>query len=113
MNQTTLIPTTTWVNDESASSVAANGDLDDYCNLAILIFANIVNLLSVDLIEPAMAGSRIAPVANQLWGDLQAWRQHRPRDVLPLLTTQSTKRNPFPTIVFTQSSSSTRVEYRD
>ncbi|KAH2132806.1 hypothetical protein KXV68_000439, partial [Aspergillus fumigatus] len=39
--KTTLIPTDFWLDDMSVESIAAGGDVDDYCNLAILIFAKI------------------------------------------------------------------------
>ncbi|RKK78587.1 hypothetical protein BFJ71_g16446, partial [Fusarium oxysporum] len=46
LNQTTLIPTDSWVDEESLVLVAEKGDTDDYCNLAILIFAKIINVLN-------------------------------------------------------------------
>lgn len=46
LNQTTLIPTDSWVEEDSLAVVAARGNTDDYCNFAILIFARIINLLN-------------------------------------------------------------------
>jgi hypothetical protein len=46
LNQTTLIPTDSWVDVDSLVSGAAKGDTDNYCNLAILIFGRIINVLN-------------------------------------------------------------------
>ncbi|QMW28634.1 hypothetical protein G4B84_003923 [Aspergillus flavus NRRL3357] len=44
--KTTLIPTDFWLDDTSIESLATERDVDDYCNLAIFIFAQIVNMLA-------------------------------------------------------------------
>ncbi|KAJ5087174.1 Zn(II)2Cys6 transcription factor [Penicillium angulare] len=79
--QTTLIPTDSWVDDSSISSVAAKGNIDDYCNLAILIFAQIVNLLG----HAGPDDKEHDPFFNfsvaRLWGELQDWWQLRPREL--------------------------------
>ncbi|KAH9242518.1 hypothetical protein K456DRAFT_1820137, partial [Colletotrichum gloeosporioides 23] len=104
MEQSTLIPTDSWVQDESVASVAAKNDLDDYCNLAILIFAKIVNVTGPILQNAALSSSEVAPIVNDLWNELQAWLSYRPKDALPLMSAGPTRSNPFPTVVFATSS---------
>ncbi|KAE8393526.1 putative Zn(II)2Cys6 transcription factor [Aspergillus alliaceus] len=101
----TLIPTDSWVNDSSIQSAAAKGNVDDYCNLAILVFAQIVNLLADA--KPDGKGVDIAysSCVQKLWDELQAWRRLRPKEVCPLLRESSTGSNPFPSVVFSRPSS--------
>lgn len=102
----TLIPTESWVNDDCITSVYAKGDLDDYCNLAILIFAKIVNILSAaqELKGGARAASLNASLCS-LWEEMQEWRQFRPREVYPLLRDTDPSK-PFPEVLYSQSSPS-------
>ncbi|KAI8198037.1 putative Zn(II)2Cys6 transcription factor [Colletotrichum sp. SAR 10_70] len=72
MEQSTLIPTDSWVQDESVASVAAKNDLDDYCNLAILIFAKIVNVTGLMLQNATLSSPRAALNVNELWNELQS-----------------------------------------
>ncbi|OJJ65637.1 hypothetical protein ASPBRDRAFT_212020 [Aspergillus brasiliensis CBS 101740] len=100
-----LIPTDSWVDNSSIPLVAANGTLDDYCNLAILVFARIVNFLADARLchrdsDPAYYSS-----VGKLWDELQEWWRLRPNEVRPLLRETSTGTNPFPTVVFSRSSS--------
>ncbi|KAJ5348396.1 uncharacterized protein N7506_001649 [Penicillium brevicompactum] len=67
----TLIPTESWVDNMSIDYVLANGDLDEYCNLAILIFAKIVNALSNFHVSQASA---FKATASALWHELQTWK---------------------------------------
>ena len=106
LNQTTLIPTDSWVDVDSLVAVAAKGDTDDYCNLAILIFARIINVLhEEDGVGPTSQAERREKIQTS-WEELQRWRHLRPRSVEPLLRADKLKTNPFPTIVFALSSSS-------
>ncbi|KAL5621121.1 hypothetical protein FOBRF1_004367 [Fusarium oxysporum] len=100
MNQTTLIPTDSWVDQDSLFLVAEKGDPDDYCNLAILIFAKIINVLNGE--DSAGVTSVTGPKAKvqALWDELQRWRCWRPQSVKPLLRVGESDKGPFPTIVF-------------
>ncbi|EGU80412.1 hypothetical protein FOXB_09061 [Fusarium oxysporum f. sp. conglutinans Fo5176] len=100
MNQTTLIPTDSWVDQDSLFLVAEKGDPDDYCNLAILIFAKIINVLNGE--DSAGVASITGPRAKvqALWEELQRWRCWRPQSVKPLLRVSASDKGPFPTIVF-------------
>jgi hypothetical protein len=104
----TLIPTDFWLDDMSVESVAAKMDVDDYCNLAILVFARIVNLLaSPDSDEEEFQSARPASSMQSLWDDLQKWRRLRPPEVCPLLRDDSSPTgNVFPMVVYSRSSSS-------
>ncbi|ENH62371.1 hypothetical protein FOC1_g10015348 [Fusarium oxysporum f. sp. cubense race 1] len=99
MNQTTLIPTDSWVDQDSLFLVAEKGDPDDYCNLAILIFAKIINVLNGE--DSAGVTSITGPRAKvqALWEELQRWRCWRPQSVKPLLRVSASDKGPFPTIV--------------
>ncbi|KAI8281637.1 putative Zn(II)2Cys6 transcription factor [Colletotrichum sp. SAR11_240] len=111
MEQSTLIPTDSWVQDESVASVAAKNDLDDYCNLAILIFAKIVNVAGPMLQHATSSSPEVAPIVNDLWNELQAWLSYRPKDALPLVSAGPTRSNPFPTVVFATSSPSKKASH--
>ncbi|KAI9929559.1 hypothetical protein ASPWEDRAFT_172784 [Aspergillus wentii DTO 134E9] len=93
--KTTLIPTDFWVDDQSIGSASARGNIDDYCNLAILIFAEIVNVLATHQGTSARL---------KLWEQLQEWRRLRPKEAYPLLTSSTTLSTPFPSVVYTTSS---------
>lgn len=89
----------------SIESVAATSNVDDYCNLAILIFAQIVNTLaSFDF-----HGGNAQPVQidsmSKLWDDLQEWNRLRLAEVCPLLRDFPRSRT-FPTVLFSRPSSS-------
>ncbi|RKL45036.1 hypothetical protein BFJ72_g3686 [Fusarium proliferatum] len=100
MNQTTLIPTDSWVDQDSLFFVSEKGDPDDYCNLAILIFARIINVLNgEDSVGVASTNGHRAKV-QVLWEELQRWRCWRPQNVKPLLRVGKSDKGPFPTIVF-------------
>ncbi|CVK92166.1 uncharacterized protein FPRN_09784 [Fusarium proliferatum] len=100
MNQTTLIPTDSWVDQDSLFFVSEKGDPDDYCNLAILIFARIINVLNdEDSVGVASTNGHRAKV-QALWEELQRWRCWRPQNVKPLLRVGKSDKGPFPTIVF-------------
>ncbi|KAH7477521.1 hypothetical protein FOMA001_g9107 [Fusarium oxysporum f. sp. matthiolae] len=98
--KTTLIPTDSWVDQDSLFLVAEKGDPDDYCNLAILIFAKIINVLNSE--DSAGVTSITGPKAKvqALWEELQRWRCWRPQSVKPLLRVGESDKGPFPTIVF-------------
>ena len=83
--------------------VLANGDLDDYCNLVILIFAKIVNVFSNPQISKA---STFKATAAALWDEIQKWYRLRPPEVCPLLK-ENTHARAFPVTVFTRSAPST------
>ncbi|EON66284.1 hypothetical protein W97_05677 [Coniosporium apollinis CBS 100218] len=103
LEKRTLIPTNCWVSDESLERAAAIDCPDDYCNLSILLFARVVNCLSRDDSESTTSESRRE--AQQLWARFQEWWKFRPKRVRALYRTGPTNSNPFPTIVFTYTSS--------
>ena len=105
IGEMTLMSTDDWVDDDSVESVAATGDIDAYCNLAILIFAKIINLLA-DWDKEGKVQSGATSKINSLWHELQEWHRHRPRETVPLLRADTPANRPFPSILFTQSSSS-------
>lgn len=89
-------------------SVAATGQLDAYCNLAILIFAKIINFLA-DCQQAGRSSTIEVETINSLWTELQAWRDHRLKEALPLFRSGKSKHQAFETIIFTHSSSSKSV----
>ncbi|OMP83588.1 hypothetical protein BK809_0004969, partial [Diplodia seriata] len=99
--QRTLIPTESWVETDSVRTIAEMGDLDDYCNLAILFFARIVNLMA-SLHEPARR--EVAAEVRVLWDKLQEWYARRPEKARPLMRLDRDGTNPFPRIMYSQSS---------
>lgn len=105
VGEKTLMPTEFWVDEDLVEPVAAKGQLDAYCNLAILIFAKIINLLA-DYKHRAGASASDVETINSLWAQLQAWRNHRIMESLPLFRGGKSKQSPFETIIFTQPSSS-------
>ena len=98
LKEQTLIPTANWVDDDNAQSIAATANIDAYCNLTTLIFAKITNMVAKNY------DKRRSDV-QELWSELQDWRHHRPRQVLPLIRTEAHQRSLFPTVVHTGSSS--------
>ncbi|KZL72219.1 alkaline phosphatase family protein, partial [Colletotrichum tofieldiae] len=103
IGQMTLIPTECWVEHDSIPSVLDIGDVDDYCNLAILIFAKIVNSLVSNPVSPK---SQPRILTERLWKDLSQWWKFRPREVCPLMRADATGTNsPFPVTIFSRSSS--------
>lgn len=98
-----LIPTDFWLDDMSIESVAAKGNVDDYCNLAILIFAQIVDVLA-DSHDENSRSMRIDSM-SKLWDELQKWHRRRPEEVCPLLRDFPQSRA-FPTVILSRSSSS-------
>lgn len=106
LNQTTLIPTDSWVNQDSLVLVAATGDTDDYCNLAILIFARIINVLNEKGGARRQSQTKLRDNAQNLWEELQLWRRWRLPSVKPLMRIEQSEKSPFPTIMFALSSSS-------
>ncbi|KAL4982407.1 hypothetical protein BDW68DRAFT_195359 [Aspergillus falconensis] len=100
-----LIPTDSWVDNSSIPLVAATGTLDDYCNLAILVFAQIVNLLADAQFYHRESDPAYYSSVGKLWDELQEWWRLRPKEACPLLRESSSGTNPFPTVVFSRSSS--------
>ncbi|KAE8397310.1 hypothetical protein BDV37DRAFT_292201 [Aspergillus pseudonomiae] len=88
-----LIPTDFWMDNMSIVPAAADGDIDNYCNLAIIVFAKIKS-------SGNLRRSMAAP-----WNELQEWYRLRPKQVYPLLRSECTPSNTLSNIVFTQSSS--------
>ncbi|KAI9040287.1 uncharacterized protein KD926_008377 [Aspergillus affinis] len=77
----TLIPTESWVDNMCIDYVLANGDLDDYCNLAILIFAKIVNILSTpQQYKREVRAAKLRASICTLWDEMQEWYQLRPSE---------------------------------
>lgn len=108
VGEKTLMATEFWMEDDSVESVAATGRLDDYCNLAILIFAKIINFLT-DCQQPGRHPTDEVETIDSLWTELQAWRDHRLKEALPLFRSGKSKHQPFETIIFTHPSSSESV----
>ncbi|KAH0445053.1 alkaline phosphatase family protein [Colletotrichum camelliae] len=111
IGQTTLLSTTCWVENDSIPAVSAaaavSGDIDDYCNLAILIFAKIINLIAHNPPSPRISAAHRVTMTEDLWKDLSIWWRLRPRDVCPLLREEPRRSgSPFPTVVFTTSAAS-------
>lgn len=106
LDQTTLIPTDSWVRDESIESVAAKGDLDDYCNLTLLSFARVLNLLNGGHTASRSRRHSFGESARRLWSGLQLWRRLRPPRARELLRGEGQRGTPFPTLVYTHSSAS-------
>ncbi|KAH6999521.1 putative Zn(II)2Cys6 transcription factor [Ilyonectria destructans] len=104
IGETTLIPTEFWVKNDSVPSVAAGGDVDDYCNLAILIFAKTVNLLASNSVLGASASRRNKMIVS-LWDSMHQWWENRPTEVQPLLRAHSGESGPFPITTFTRPAS--------
>ncbi|KAJ4157736.1 hypothetical protein NW754_009385 [Fusarium falciforme] len=102
LNQTTLIPTDSWVEDDSLAVVAARGNTDDYCNFSILIFARIINLLNA---SGDSSSAELREKAQASWEELQRWRRWRQQSAKPLMRVDAGNKNPFPTIVFASSAS--------
>lgn len=103
LNQTTLIPTDSWVEEDSLAVVASRGNTDDYCNFAILIFARIINLLNANTDS---SSAELREEAQASWEELQQWRRWRQQSAKPLMRVDAGSKNPFPTIVFASSASS-------
>lgn len=110
VGEKTLMPTESWVDEDLVENVASKGQLDAYCNLAILIFAKIINFLA-DYQQRAGASTSDAETINSLWEELQTWRTHRLKESLPLFRGGKSKQSPFATIIFTQPSSSKPSQY--
>jgi hypothetical protein len=104
LRKSTLIPTNIWVNDESLERAAALDSSDDYCNLSTLIFARVVNCLSGD-VHPD-SGAEPVHECQELWFRLQQWWTLRPKRIRHLYHSKPTALNPFPLIIFSQTSSS-------
>ncbi|KAL3459148.1 hypothetical protein BJX64DRAFT_207545 [Aspergillus heterothallicus] len=103
--KTTLIPTNFWMDDILIPSVASSGNVDDYCNLANLIFAELVNLLnSYPLQEDRHGGTKAASILL-LWEKLREWRRLRLREVQPLLRNSSALSGVYPEVLYSRSSS--------
>lgn len=100
LGQTTLISTETWVEDDVVESVATTGNLDDYCNLSILMFAKVINLLA-----PARKYPPSPAEVRTLWDQLQLWRDMRPLGALPLIASTEPD-EPFSAVIYAASSSS-------
>jgi hypothetical protein len=99
LGQTTLISTETWVQDDVIESVATTGNLDDYCNLSILMFAKVINLLAPAREYPPSPGE-----VRKLWDQLQLWRDMRPPSALPLIAFTEPDQ-PFPAAIYAASAS--------
>lgn len=86
-------------------------DVDDYCNLAIFIFAQIINMFA----EPKFGTREARPTytvsVSKLWGKLQAWYRLRPREVCPLLRATCSPPKVFPDIIYTSSSASESLTF--
>ncbi|RAH63519.1 hypothetical protein BO85DRAFT_495426 [Aspergillus piperis CBS 112811] len=108
--KTTLIPADFWLDDTSIQS-AMQKDVDDYCNLAIFIFAQIINMFA----EPKFGTREARPTytvsVSKLWGKLQAWYRLRPREVCPLLRATCSPPKVFPDIIYTSSSASESLTF--
>lgn len=97
------------MDDSSITSLASKGNIDDYCNLVIFLFAQIINLLaSLSSTQPESHHSVRASI-ERLWNELQDWLQFRPEAVRPLLRQSAIGDKPFPIVLFSQSSSGKKL----
>ncbi|KAF2019572.1 hypothetical protein BU24DRAFT_439648 [Aaosphaeria arxii CBS 175.79] len=105
IGEQTLMPTEDWVDNNSIISTATSGSVDAYCNLAILIFAKIINLRAKIHRRPSRSTEYVSEV-NQLWNEVEDWQKHRPEQVHPLFPFRvNASKCPFETIIFSHSSS--------
>ncbi len=104
LEKKTLLPTSYWVDDENLPDIAARQNLDDFCNLSILTFGRLVNILAKGEDRTSTAEPNHHP--QKLWEDFQSWWENRPKRARPLFRTPPTRSNPFATIVFIDPSSS-------
>ncbi|ETS84256.1 hypothetical protein PFICI_02281 [Pestalotiopsis fici W106-1] len=104
MDQPTLIPTDSWVADESFETTVTSGNIDDYCNLAILIFARLINMINTFRNDLDHYELDFPDHINRAWERFQKWWRLRPAGAKPLVCSEATACSPFPAIVFTQSS---------
>lgn len=95
----------------SIASVAAKRDIDDYCNLANLIFAEIVNFLATRGPDESGHDSTYTASVSALWQKLQDWRVFRPQEVSPLLRNPPASSKVFPVVLYSRSSSSKLALY--
>ncbi|KAB8257805.1 hypothetical protein BDV32DRAFT_126730 [Aspergillus pseudonomiae] len=102
--KTTLIPADFWLDDASLESLAKKEEVDDYCNFAIFIFAQIVNMLAAPGFGARKAGSTFAVLVSRLWGELQKWYRLRPQEVCPLLRDACLPPMVFPAVIYTSAS---------
>ncbi|KAE8383152.1 hypothetical protein BDV26DRAFT_252211 [Aspergillus bertholletiae] len=102
--KTTLIPTDFWLNDASIESLATKGDVDDYCNLVIFIFAQIVNMLAAPEFGTTETGPTFAAPVSRLWEELQSWYRLRPQEVCPILRDSCPPPRVFPAVIYTCAS---------
>ncbi|KAB8279286.1 hypothetical protein BDV30DRAFT_222444 [Aspergillus minisclerotigenes] len=110
--KTTLIPTDFWLDDTSIESLATKRDADDYCNLAIFIFAQIVNMLAAPGFGTKKAGSTLAVSVSRLWGELQKWYRLRPQEVCPLLRDSCIPPSVFPAVIYTSPSARSQLKLK-
>jgi hypothetical protein len=101
----TLIPDSVWIS-ASAETHAEHLVQDHYCNLATSNFARIANVLRSLPIESQSSDIAISREIQELWDDLQGWGAARPPCVRPILELEETDDNPFPVILFSNSSAS-------
>ncbi|KAH7390019.1 hypothetical protein BKA66DRAFT_489547 [Pyrenochaeta sp. MPI-SDFR-AT-0127] len=104
IGEETLMPTDHWVDDNVVHSVAATGTIDAYCNLTTLIFAKVANFIAENQKRSDNLTNEALTI-NALWHELQEWRSHRPKEVLPLLRVKVPRKGPFQTILYSHSSS--------
>ncbi|KAE8365446.1 hypothetical protein BDV27DRAFT_171612 [Aspergillus caelatus] len=90
--KTTLIPTDFWLDDASIESLATKRDVDDYCNFAIFIFAQIVNMLAAPGFSTRKVGSTFAV-----------------SEVCPLLRDSCLPPRVFPTVIYTSASAMSKL----
>ncbi|KAJ8118396.1 hypothetical protein OPT61_g596 [Boeremia exigua] len=87
--ESTLLPTDGWIRPEDLNSSTMAETAEGYCNLVTLLLARIINLLA----------DRCQQNAGELWDEVQQWYSRRPPQLLPVLRTEPSGRNPFPMIL--------------
>lgn len=92
--------------DDSLELAGVKENIDDYCNLAILLVSRIINLLNTTRRPPVAPESGFSYLVNKARTELQQWRRLRPRRARALLRHEPTNGDPFPAVVYTQNSSS-------
>lgn len=100
-SQASLIPSDQWIDSTYASDESVPL-VDRYANMAIVLFANVVNYYSTS----AAVSEKATRSAEVLWGELQEWYSKRPRVARPMISAPAGEATVFPVVVFGTPSAS-------
>ncbi|CAN9130795.1 unnamed protein product [Alternaria alternata] len=76
-----------------------------FAGAAMALASRQLDALRNDKRQTTLSLYQHASDVQELWSELQDWRQYRPTQVLPLIRTEAHQRSPFPIVVHTDSSS--------